>query len=80
MGTYGDQFLKRAFAAYMGLGANLDEDATCPRTFTDDQGNQLNGEYNYVLHFNKDQLPPVEAFWSVTMYDKDFFLVENDIE
>lgn len=41
MGAYGDQFLRRAFVAYMGLGANVDEDATCPRTFTDDQGNQL---------------------------------------
>ncbi len=58
----------------------MDEEATCPRTFTDDQGNQLKGEYNYVLHFNNDQLPPVEAFWSVTMYDKDFYLVQNDIE
>lgn len=80
MGAYGDQFLKRAVVAYMGLGANVDEEATCPRTFTDDQGNQLNGEYNYVLHFNKDQLPPVEAFWSVTMYDKDFYLVPNDLQ
>ena len=79
MGAYGDQFLKRAFVAYMGLGANIDEDATCPRTFTDEQGNQLNGKYNYVLHFDKDQLPPVEAFWSVTMYDSDFYLVQNDI-
>jgi hypothetical protein len=64
----------------MGLVANLDEDATCPRTFTDDEGNQLNGKYNYILHFNKDQLPPVEAFWSVTMYDKDFYLVQNEID
>ena len=38
MGTYGDQFLKRALVAYMGFGTNLDEDATCPRTFTDDEG------------------------------------------
>ncbi|OPZ94180.1 MAG: hypothetical protein BWY74_00770 [Firmicutes bacterium ADurb.Bin419] len=80
MGAYGDQFLMRAFIAYMGLGANVDEEATCPRTFTDDQGNQLNGEYKYVLHFDKGQLPTVEAFWSVTMYDKDFYLVQNDID
>ncbi|MGE5605737.1 MAG: DUF1254 domain-containing protein [Bacteroidota bacterium] len=80
MGDYGDEFLKRALVAYMGLGANVDEEATCPRTFTDDQGNQLNGKYNYVLRFNKDQLPPVEAFWSVTMYDQDLYLVPNDIE
>lgn len=76
IGTYGDDFLKRAIVAYMGLGANVDEEATCPRTFVDDQGNQLNGRYNYVLHLNR---PPVEAFWSVTMYDKEFYLVKNEI-
>lgn len=80
VGTYGDQFLKRAYVAFSGLGANVDEEATLPRTFNDEQGNQLNGEYKYILRFNKDQLPPVEAFWSVTMYDKDFFLVPNDIK
>lgn len=80
MGTYGDEFLKRAFVAYMGLGANLDEDATCPRTFTDEEGNQLNGKNNYILHFNKGQFPPVEAFWSVTMYDSEYYLVENEID
>jgi hypothetical protein len=53
IGAYGDQFLKRAFVAYMGLGANINEDATCPRAFTDDQGNQLNGKYNYIMHFDK---------------------------
>ncbi len=79
LGTYGDQFLKRAYIAFSGLGANVDEEATCPRTFTDDQGNQLNGQYKYILRFNKDQLPPVEAFWSVTMYGPDFYLVPNDI-
>lgn len=80
MGAYGNQFLKRAVVAYMGLGANVDEEATCPRTFTDDQGNQLNGANNYILHFNEDPLHHVEAFWSVTMYDKDFYLVENDMK
>ena len=62
MGNYGDAFLMRALVAYMGLGANVNEESTCPRTFVDDQGIQLNGRYNYVLHFNEDQLPPVEAF------------------
>ncbi len=80
MGTYGDQFLKRAYIAFSGLGANVDEEATLPRTFNDNQGNQLNGEHKYILQFSKDQRPPVEAFWSVTMYDKDFFLVPNDID
>lgn len=80
IGAYGDQFLKGAYIAYNGLGANVDEEATCPGTFTDDQGNQLNGKYNYVLHFDREQLPPVEAFWSVTMYDKDFYLVQNEFK
>lgn len=63
----------------MGLGANEDEEATCPRAFTDDEGNQLNGKNNYVLHFEKAQLPPVEAFWSITMYDQEFYLVPNEL-
>jgi len=67
MGAYGDRFLKRAVVANMGLGANVDEEATCPKTFTDDEGNQLNGQHDYVLHFHRGQLPPVKAFWSVTM-------------
>lgn len=80
MGDYGDQFLKRALIAYMGLGANINEDAACPRTFTDDEGNKLNGKHNYILHFDESQMPPVEAFWSVTMYDRDFYLVPNEID
>jgi hypothetical protein len=79
LGTYGDEFLKRAYIAFSSLGANVDEEAIYPRTFTDDQGNQLNGKNNYILHFNEDQLPPVEAFWSVTMYGPDFYLVPNEI-
>lgn len=79
LGIYGDQFLKRAYIAFSGLGANVDEEAIYPRAFTDEQGNQLNGNYKYILHFEKDQLPPVEAFWSITMYGADFFLVPNEI-
>jgi hypothetical protein len=79
LGTYGDDFLKRAYIAFSSLGANVDEEAIYPRTFTDDQGNQLNGKNNYILHFSKDQLPPVEAFWSVTMYGSDFYLVLNEM-
>lgn len=57
----------------------MDEEAIYPRAFTDEQGNQLNGQYKYILHFDKDQLPPVEAFWSLTMYGADFYLVPNEI-
>ncbi|UCZ54976.1 DUF1254 domain-containing protein [Bacillus shivajii] len=79
LGTYGDEFLQRAYIAFSGLGANVNEEASAPRAFTDDQGNQLNGKNKYILHFNEDQLPPVEAFWSVTMYGSDFYLVPNEI-
>lgn len=78
LGTYGDQFLKRAYVAFSGLGANVDEEAIYPRTFIDNQGNQLTGQYKYILRFSKDQLPPVEAFWSLTMYGPDFYLVPNE--
>lgn len=80
VGTYGDRFLKRAYVAYSGLGANVDEEATCPRAFVDDQGNPLNGQNKYILRFENGQFPPVEAFWSVTMYDADFYLVTNDMK
>jgi hypothetical protein len=79
LGIYGYQFLKRAYIAFSGLGANVDEEAIYPRAFTDEQGNQLNGQYKYILHFDKDHLPPVEAFWSLTMYGADFYLVPNEI-
>ncbi len=79
LGTYGNQFLQRAYIAYSGLGANVNEEASAPRTFTDDQGNPLNGKNKYILHFDKDQIPPVEAFWSVTMYGPDFYLVPNEM-
>ena len=44
------------------------------------RGSKLNGANNYVLRFTKDQIPPVDAFWSLTMYDKDSYLVDNPID
>lgn len=57
----------------------MDEEDIYPRAFTDEKGKQLNGQNKYILHFEKDQLPPVEAFWSLTMYGSDFYLVPNEI-
>jgi hypothetical protein len=77
MGVYGNYYLKRAIVAQIGLGANLPEDAIYPLNLTDEAGNPLDGSNNYLLHFSKEGLPPVEAFWSITLYDPDGFQVVN---
>jgi hypothetical protein len=79
MGVYGDYYLKRAVIASTLLGANQPEDAVYPLIVTDADGNAPTGDRNYVLHFAKDALPPVNAFWSLTMYDADGFPLANAI-
>src|SRR6202008_5052776 len=77
MGVYGNYYLKRAIVAQVGLGANLPEDAIYPLNLGDDAGQPLDRANNYVLHFEKDAMPPVNAFWSVTLYDPHGFQVAN---
>src|ERR1700693_1560266 len=72
-------YLKRAAVALVGLGANQPEDAIYPLNFADADGKPLAGKHKYVLHFDKDEMPPVNAFWSVTMYDEEGFQVANPI-
>jgi hypothetical protein len=81
LGDYGTDYLFRSAVAFAGLGANLAKDAIYPMTFTDDHDELLTGANGnrYVLHFEPDQLPPVHAFWSVTLYDQKQFLVENPL-
>ena len=79
MGVYGNYYLKRAIVTQLGLGANLPEDAIYPLNLTDDTGKPLDGASNYVLHFDKGQTPPVDAFWSVTLYDLKGFQVANPL-
>jgi hypothetical protein len=77
MGVYGNYYLKRAIVALVGLGANLPEDAVYPLNIGDADGQPLHGRNQYVLHFAKDEIPPANAFWSVTLYDKDGFPSPN---
>ncbi|MEW6529449.1 MAG: DUF1254 domain-containing protein [Thermodesulfobacteriota bacterium] len=79
MGVYGNYYLKRSQVAMIGLGANLPEDAIYPINIGDSEGKPLTGANKYVLHFSKAELPPVNAFWSVTLYDKDGFPVSNSL-
>ncbi|GAA4834290.1 DUF1254 domain-containing protein [Kitasatospora terrestris] len=79
MGVYGNAYFKRAAVTAIGLGANPPEDAIYPVLTTDADGNPVTGEHDYLLHFPADDLPPVAAFWSVTMYDAEGFQVANPI-
>lgn len=79
VGTYGVDYLTRAIIAYIGIGANLPQDAVYPTAFVDADGKVLRGKHNYLLHFDKNSLPPVNAFWSVTLYNSKSFLVPNSI-
>jgi hypothetical protein len=77
MGVYGNYYLKRAIVALIGLGANVPEDAVYPLNLGDADGKPLTGTNKYVLQFAKNEIPPVAAFWSITLYDKDGFPTAN---
>ncbi|MEX5712540.1 DUF1214 domain-containing protein [Parafrankia sp. FMc6] len=77
IGVYGNYYAKRAAVAMVGLGANPAEDAVYPLLLTDADGDPLDGSVDYLLHFERDQLPPVSAFWSITMYDGHGFQAAN---
>ena len=79
MGVYGNYYLKRAIVTQLGLGANLPEDAVYPLNLADESGKPLDGAGTYILHFDKGAMPPVNAFWSVTLYDSDGFQVSNSL-
>ena len=75
MGVYGNYYLKRAIVAQLGLGANLPEDAIYPLNLGDETGKPLDGANKYTIHFDKGATPPVNAFWSITLYDSGGFQV-----
>jgi hypothetical protein len=80
MAESGD-FLGRAATQSLSGGIeNLIEEAVKLRTFTDDQGRPLDGSKRYILKFSADQIPKVDAFWSITLYDNRFNLVQNDAD
>jgi hypothetical protein len=66
MGVYGNYYLKRAIITLLGLGANLPQDAIYPLNLGDSEGKPLDGASTYTIHFDKDQIPPAQAFWSIT--------------
>ena len=79
LGRYGTKYAYRAAWTFFGVGGNLIEDACYPLATTDGNGEPLDSEHRYTLHFDQEQLPPVNAFWSLTMYDAESYLVPNPI-
>ncbi len=79
-GIYGTDYLQRALITAIGLGANRPQDAVYPTGEKDGSGNEFDGaSKKYVMHFDKGQMPPVDGFWSLTMYDAAYFFVPNSL-
>jgi len=81
LGIYGTDYLKRAVVAAYGWPANRQEDAVYPYTEVDSTGQTLNGANRYTLTFANGQTPPVNGFWSITMYeiDRGWWFVPNPL-
>jgi len=80
IGVFGTEYLDRAAHAYAGLGVNLREDAIYPQSSADADGRPYDGRQRYVMRFERGQMPPVRAFWSITLYDDQNFFVPNEID
>ncbi|MGH6689556.1 MAG: DUF1254 domain-containing protein [Gammaproteobacteria bacterium] len=73
LGRYGTDYNTRAGVAYMGLGADQREDTVYPTAYVDADDKPLDSANKYVMHFEKDQLPPTNATWSVSQYRGNFY-------
>lgn len=79
--SFGDDLLLRAFVSRQAIGALESLEAAYPRCETDDSGALLSGAHRYTIRFAPGQLPPVQAFWSITLYRaSDYLLVDNPID
>jgi len=79
-GNYGTNYVLRAAIAYRGLGANLTEDAFYASASTGSDGAKFSSANKYVIHFNEDEIPPVNGFWSLSMYNDKILFAANPID
>ena len=79
IGDYGKNYAFRAGVAKVGLGALPPQEAVYPSTIVDALGQRLSGDGRYKIHFKKGDAPPVDAFWSLSIYNDKGFFVENTI-
>jgi hypothetical protein len=80
LGNYGVNYRARAAVAVIGLGANLRADAIYMNASSARDRQPLDGGKRYRLTFAAAQTPPVRAFWSVTLYDDQGYLIANPLE
>ena len=78
-GRFGTDYELRAITARYALGANVAEETVYGLAFQDSAGRPLSGAHRYRVRFAPGQLPPVRAFWSLTMYGSNLFLVDNPL-
>jgi hypothetical protein len=78
-GRYGTDYLQRAFATAVGLGADRPEDTVYPASPSDAEGRPFEGTHKYVLHLEKGQMPPVRGSWSLSMYASKLVFVPNPL-
>jgi hypothetical protein len=79
LGIYGSDYLTRAAIAQAGFGANVPQESLYPVMFTDSQGQPLSGANNYTLHFDPGRTPPIDGFWSISMYNNKSLFVDNPL-
>ena len=79
-GEFGENFILRSGTSKSMLYLNSPVEAMYPKALEDLDGDLLTGENKYVIHFDADKIPPVDAFWSVTIYNSKFLLVDNEID
>ena len=73
IGDYGRNYLGRAGIAHFALGANTAPETVYPAASSDSRGRPLSGRHRYRIRFRRGQLPPADAFWSITMYGSDAY-------
>ena len=76
-GDYGTDYLQRAWITAIGRGASLPQDAVYAISNVDEVGQPYSGNFQYVMRFPPGQAPVANGFWSLTVYDADYFFVEN---
>ncbi|MEH7275758.1 DUF1254 domain-containing protein [Neobacillus vireti] len=77
---FGDDYLLRAAVAKDQIYVAIPEEAVYPIGRVDVNGDPLTGEKSYRIVLDKNTTPPVKAFWSITLYNDQGFMVENEID